>query len=318
MKTIYTIKLMKRYYLLQVILGALLLTGFRAEAQFEPQFTQYMFNEMFINPAYAGSRGHMALTAVYRNQWVGLDGAPKTQTFSAHTPLKNERFGVGLNVMNEEIGVTKDLSFFGNYAYRVPMRTGFFSLGLSAGLINHTERLLDIKTQDINDNSFMGTPQVTVPNAGFGSYYHSRNFYVGLSIPRLLQNSVDANTGKALNRANLNYWHYYLMGGYVHELNENMKLKPTFMMKAVTGAPLVADIGMHALFNETFWLGVSYRTGDSWAAITQFQITHQLRMGYSYDYTMTELQQFNSGTHEITLGYDFSFSKNKIVTPRYF
>jgi type IX secretion system PorP/SprF family membrane protein len=318
MKINNTIKLMKRKYLLQVILGATLLSGFRAEAQFEPQFTQYMFNEMFINPAYAGSRDHMAMTAVYRNQWVGLEGAPKTQTFSAHTPLKNEKVGLGLNVMNESIGVTKDLSFFGNYAYRIPMKAGFFSMGVSAGLINHTERLLDVKTQDLNDNSFMGTPQVTVPNAGFGTYFYSRNFYAGLSIPRMLQNSVDANTGKSVNKVNMNYWHYYLMGGYVHELNESIKLKPTFMVKAVTGAPLIADIGLHALFNEAFWLGVSYRTGDSWAAIASFQITHQLRMGYSYDYTTTDLQQFNTGSHEITLGYDFSFNKNKIVTPRYF
>jgi type IX secretion system PorP/SprF family membrane protein len=309
---------MKRNYLLQILLGALLLSGIRAEAQFEPQFTQYMFNEMFINPAYAGSREHLAMTAVYRNQWVGLDGAPKTQTFSAHTPLKNEKIGIGFNIMNESIGVTKDLSFFGNYSYRVPMKNGFFSLGLSAGLINHTERLLDVKTQDLNDNSFIGTPQVTVPNAGFGSYYYSRNFYVGLSIPRMLQNRVDANTGKASNNVNMNYWHYYLMGGYVHPLNDNIKLKPTFMVKAVSGAPVIADVGLHALFNEAFWLGVSYRTGDSWAAIASFQITHQLRMGYSYDYTTTDLQQFNTGTHEITLGYDFSFSKKKIVTPRYF
>lgn len=294
------------------------LAGSNAYAQFEPQFTQYMFNEMFINPAYAGSREHMAMTLLYRNQWVGMDGAPKTQTFTAHSPLRNERIGVGLNVMNEEIGITRDLTFFGNYSYKIPTNFGFISMGVSGGMIHHTERLSELNIQEGGDNSFIGTPQVAVPNAGFGTYLYSRNFYVGLSIPRMLQNKVDANTGKANNRMNIDYWHYYLTGGYVLPVNDNLKLKPTFMVKAVTGAPLIADVGVHALFHETFWLGASFRSGDSWAAITQFQINNQLRMGYSYDFTTTELKKYSSGTHEITLGYDFSFNKKKVVTPRYF
>lgn len=287
-------------------------------AQFEPQFTQYMFNESFINPAYAGSRDHASLTALYRNQWVGIDGAPKTQTFSGHTPLRNEKVGLGFNLLHEEIGVTQDLSFFVNYAYRIPFKNGAFAMGLSGGLIHHQEQLLDVDIQDQGDYQFMGTPKLTVPNAGFGMYYNTRKFYAGLSIPRMLQNSVDGVTQKAENEVNPEYWHYFLMGGYVFDINENIKLKPTFMLKAVSGAPLEADLGAHVLFNEIIWLGGSYRTGDSWSAIASFQFTKQFRLGYSYDYTLTELQQFNSGTHEITLGYDFSFNKDKVVTPRYF
>jgi len=304
----------------KTVLIALSVLGFnlQSNAQFEPQFTQYMFNEMFINPAYAGSRDHVALTALYRNQWVGIEGAPKTQTFSAHTPLRNEKIGIGLNIMNEEIGITHDLSAFANYAYRIPVSSGFLSMGLSAGVINHQERLLEVKTQDQFDNSFMGTPRLTVPNAGFGVYYNSHTLYMGLSIPRLLQNSVDANTGKGTNNVQMEYWHYYLMGGYVFPVSDFIKLKPTFMMKAVTGAPLEADLGVHALLNELIWIGGSYRTGDSWSAILSLQLNKQLRLGYSYDNTITELKQYNSGSHEITLGYDFSFSKKKIVTPRYF
>jgi type IX secretion system PorP/SprF family membrane protein len=304
----------------KAMLIALSVLGFslQSNAQFEPQFTQYMFNEMFINPAYAGSRDHVALTALYRNQWVGIDGAPKTQTFSAHAPLRNEKIGIGLNIMNEEIGVTHDLSAFANYAYRVPVSAGFLSMGLSAGIINHQERLLEVKTQDQFDNSFMGTPRLTVPNAGFGVYYNSRTLYMGLSIPRLLQNSVDATTGKGKNNVQMDYWHYYLMGGYVFPVSDFVKLKPTFLMKAVTGAPLEADLGVHALFNELIWIGGSFRTGDSWSAITSIQLNKQLRLGYSFDNTITELKQYNSGSHEITLGYDFSFNKKKIVTPRYF
>ncbi|MBK9399815.1 MAG: type IX secretion system membrane protein PorP/SprF [Bacteroidetes bacterium] len=290
----------------------------QARAQFEPQFTQYMFNEMFINPAYAGSRDHMAMTALYRNQWVGIEGSPKTQTFSAHTPLRNEKIGLGLSILHEEIGVTQDFSAFGTYAYRIPMQKGFFSMALSGGIIHHQEQLLELKTQDQGDQSFMGTPRLTVPNMGFGTFLSTRNYYVGLSIPRMLQNKVDAATGKAENKINVPYWHYYLMGGYVFTLNESVKLKPTCMVKAVSGAPVVADFGAHVLLSEVLWLGGSYRTSDSWAAILQIQMNKQMRLGYSYDYTLTELNQFTSGTHEITLGFDFSFDKNKVVTPRYF
>ena len=291
---------------------------FQANAQFEPQFTQYMYNEMFINPAYAGTRDHIAMTALYRNQWVGIEGAPKTQTFSAHAPMRNEKVGLGLTVLNEEIGVTHDFAAFGNYAYKIPLNRGFLSMGLQGGIINHQEQLVDVKIQDQNDNSFFGTPRITVPNAGFGLYYYSRTFYFGASIPRFLQNKVDATTGKAYNRVNMGYWHYYFMGGYVQPISESIKLKPTFMIKAVQGSPLEADFGLHALFNEVIWLGGSYRTGDSWSAIMQIQLSPQLRLGYSYDYTLSELRRYNSGTHEITLGYDFSFNKNKVVTPRYF
>ncbi len=300
------------------LLGLVSLLSFQAQAQFEPQFTQYMFNEMFINPAYAGSRGHMSMTGVYRNQWVGIEGAPKTQTFSGHTPLRNEKIGIGLSILHEEIGVTQDFSAFASYAYRIPTQTGAFSMAVSGGVIHHQEQLLEVKIQDQGDNSFMGTPKLTVPNMGFGTYYNTRKFYVGLSIPRMLHNSVDAVTTKATNKVQFEYWHYYLMGGYVIDLDESFKLKPTAMVKAVSGAPVVADLGLHILMNEVLWLGASYRTSDSWSAIMAIQMNKQMRIGYSYDYTLTDLNQFNSGTHEITLGYDFSFDKKKVVTPRYF
>ena len=296
----------------------MLLVGLDASAQFEPQFTQYMFNEMFLNPAYAGSREHLAMTALYRNQWVGMDGAPKTQTFSAHTPLRNEKIGVGLSVLHEEIGVTQDFSVFGSYAYRIALADGNFSMAVSGGIIHHQEQLLEVKTQELGDVSFSGTPRLTVPNAGFGTYYSNSRMYVGLSVPRLLHNKVNASTGKSENRLNMPYWHYYLMGGYVFDLNESIKLKPTFMVKAVSGAPVIADLGAHVLLNEVLWLGGSYRTSDSWAAVMQVQLNKQMRLGYSYDYTLTDLNQFNTGTHEVTLGYDFSFNKKNVVTPRYF
>jgi len=300
------------------LLGFVSLFGLQAQAQFEPQFTQYMFNEMFINPAYAGSRGHMSMTGMYRNQWVGIEGAPKTQTFSGHTALRNEKIGLGLSILHEEIGVTQDFSAFASYAYRIATEKGALAMAVSGGVIHHQEQLLELKIQDQGDQSFMGTPRLTVPNMGFGTYYSTRDYYVGISIPRMLQNRVDANTGKATNKVEIPYWHYYLMGGYVITLDESIKLKPTTMVKAVSGAPIVADLGLHVLMNEVLWLGGSYRTNDSWSAIMSLQLNKQMRLGYSYDYTLTDLNQFNTGSHEITFGYDFSFDKKKVVTPRYF
>jgi type IX secretion system PorP/SprF family membrane protein len=292
-----------------------------AQAQFEPQFTQYMFNEMFINPAYAGSREQISATTVYRNQWVGLEGAPKTQTLSIHGPLMNKKLGIGLNVINESIGVTHQFAVYGNYAYRLQVGSnGAFAMGIQGGFINHQENLSEVVTNEENDNEFLfNTPRVVLPNAGFGMYYNTDRFYAGLSIPRMFKNKVAGDgSSEVSNSMEMKNWHYYLTSGYVFSISEGVKLKPSIMVKAVSGAPLIADINMNALFKDVFWLGVSYRTEDSFAGMAAVQITPQLRIGYSYDYTTTELNNYSNGTHEISLGYDFSFNKKKVVTPRYF
>lgn len=304
---------------IMVILKACI--GFEmALAQYEPMFTQYMFNEMFINPAYAGSRDNISATLLYRNQWVGIEGAPKTQTFSVHAPLGRNKTGVGLAVMNEEIGVTHQLSFLGNYAYRIVTQKGYFSMGIQAGLINHQEKLADINAKDQGDPSFSAnTPKLLLPNAGMGLYYYSDKFYIGLSVPRFIENKVEVSNGlKVSNKANFKNFHYYLTGAYVFKTSENVKLKPSLMIKAVQGAPVEFDLNLNVLFHEIFWIGSTYRTGDAVALLTQVQITRQFRLGYSYDYTLTKLGKYNSGSHEITLGYDFNFRKSKVVTPRYF
>jgi len=304
-----------------LILSAVLVLNQSARAQFEPQFTQYMFNEMFINPAYAGSREQISATMVYRNQWVGLEGAPKTQTASIHGPLMNKKLGLGLTIMNESIGVTKQLAVYGNYAYRIQVGSnGAFAMGLQAGFINHQENLSEVITNEENDNEFLfNTPRVVLPNAGYGMYYNTDKFFVGLSIPRMFKNEVSGDgTADVSNSFEFKYWHYYLTSGYVFPVSENIKMKPSVMIKAVQGAPLNADLTLQALFMDVFWLGISYRTEDSFSALGTFQVTPKLRIGYSYDYTTTELSNYSNGTHEINLGYDFSFTKKKIVTPRYF
>ena len=291
-----------------------------ARAQYEPMFTQYMFNEMFINPAYAGTRDNISTTLLYRNQWVGIEGAPKTQTFSIHAPLNQKKIGVGFSIMNEEIGVTHQISFLGNYAYRINTGKGFLSVGIQAGLINHQEKLADINSKDKGDPSFSSnTPRLLLPNAGMGLYYFSEKYYIGLSVPRLIQNKVALNNGlQVTNKFNFNNFHYYLTGAYVFNVAESIKLKPALMIKAVQGAPVEADVNLNVLLHEIFWIGAAYRTGDAVSLLTQLQITRQLRLGYSYDYTLTKLGNYTTGSHEITLGYDFTFSKSKVVSPRYF
>lgn len=293
----------------------------KAWAQYEPQFTQYLNNELFINSAYAGSRGYAAAGLLYRDQWVGVEGAPRTATFTFHTPMIREKAGIGLSVMNDRIGVSNHTGVFLNYAYH--MKTddkGTLSFGLQGGLINVQEKLLDVVTIDEGDPEFANNiDNKLMPNFGFGMYYHTDRFYAGASIPRFLENRIDATTVRAVsNKMNMKYWHYYVFSAYVLDVSENIKLKPATMIKIVSGAPIEADINVNALFKETFWIGAGFRTGDAVVFLTQFQVTKQLRIGYSYDYTLTKLQNYSSGTHEFTVGYDFTFDKAKVVTPRYF
>jgi len=300
---------------------AVLMVAKSANAQFEPQFTQYMFNEMFINPAYAGSRDQVSSTLVYRNQWVGMEGAPKTQTASINAPLLNRKLGVGLNIMNESIGVTKQFAVYGNYAYRIRVgETGALAMGIQGGFINHQENLADVVTNEENDSEFLfNTPKVVIPNAGFGVYYNSERFYAGLSVPRTLRNKIAGNgTSDVATDFSFSTWHYYFTAGYVFPVSASIKLKPTMMLKAVEAAPLVGDVSINALFRDRIWLGAAFRSGDAFAGMLTLQATPNLRVGYSYDYTTTDLNSYSNGTHEINIGYDFSLEKKRIVTPRYF
>jgi type IX secretion system PorP/SprF family membrane protein len=313
------LKLIQRALLLGFVVSTLI-TG-TSQAQFEPQFTQYMFNEMFINPAYAGSRKQVSATTSYRNQWVGLEGAPKTQTLSIHGPLMNRKLGVGLSVMNETIGVTHQFSVYASYAFRFQVGSnGAFALGLQGGIINHQEDLTKVITVEEGDNQFLlNTPHVILPNVGYGMYYNTDRFYAGISIPRMMKNRVAGDgSSEVTHSLELEFWHYYFSTGYVFPVSESIKMKPAFMLKTVPGAPAIADFTLMALMKDVFWLGFSYRTEDSFAGIATFQVTNQLRIGYSYDYTTTPLSNYSNGTHEVNIGYDFSFKKKKVVTPRYF
>jgi type IX secretion system PorP/SprF family membrane protein len=298
------------------------LSASASQAQIQPMFTQYMFNELFINPAYAGSRDAISATGMFRTQWVGIDGAPTTQTLTVHGPAMNQKLGVGLALLNESIGVTKQTGVYANGAYRMPMKKGTLSLGLQVGMFTHIERLASVSPDVANDNQFLtNTDRVLLPNFGFGAYYKTDRWYVGLSIPRMMGNTVklgSAGTTEVKNKLSLTSWHYFLTGGAVHQLNANLKLRGNTMIKIASAAPIEVDLTADLLIKDFIWAGLAYRSGDAASLLLGAYILPQFRLGYSYDYTLSALQRFNSGSHEIMLGYDFSLQRDKVVSPRYF
>lgn len=295
----------------------MLVLSLKANAQFDPMFTQYMNNEMSINPAYTGTRKVLAATLLYRNQWVGIEGSPKTQSFSIHSP-SGKKNGMGLSVMNESIGITRLLRFNGNYSYRIrTSSTGQLSFGMAGGIVQYHQNYDELVLINPNDHLFNSSiPNAIAPNAGFGMFYYTNKFYVGFSIPKLIKNSFQSNGLK--NSASPNDWHYFLTSAVVLDVSRDVKLKPSIQIKEVNGAPIQGEFAVHALFSNVWWLGVSYRSGDAISVITGFQLSNQFRIFYSYDYALTTLQNYSSGSHEIVLSYDFVYRKNRIASPRIF
>jgi hypothetical protein len=256
---------------------------------------------------------------LYRQQWVGLDGAPTTLTGSIHSPLMGGKLGAGINFVNEKIGVSQRTSVSANGAYRLGLKNATLSFGLQLGLVSLSENLSQLNLQ--NDQQFMmSSGKRTAPNLGFGMYYSTSKWYGGLSIPRMIYNRIDVATGstEVENSFNVDYFHYFLTGGGVISVNNMIKIRPNAMLKVVKGAPAQLDLNANVLFNDFIWTGVGYRTGDAVNVMLGAFINKQLRIGYSYDYTLSMLQDYNTGSHEIMIGYDLNFTKDKMVSPRYF
>ncbi|MHC0447613.1 PorP/SprF family type IX secretion system membrane protein [Flavobacterium sp. 3-218] len=287
-------------------------------AQQDSQFTQYMYNTININPAYAGSRGALSIFGLYRTQWVGLEGAPETSSFSVNTPLSNSNLGLGVSVVNDKIGPTNENTFSADLSYTVPVSaTSKLSFGIkgTANLFN-----LDINKLDVKDQ---GDPQLQdlnnkfTPNVGAGIYWHSDKAYVGLSIPNFIESNRYDNADVAIFKEKINY---YLIAGYVFNLDkyEYIKFKPALLTKMVEGAPLQVDLSANFLFYDKFTVGASYRWSASLSAMVGFQITDGLFAGYAYDRETTRLNNFNSGSHEIFLRFDLFNNYDQITSPRFF
>ncbi|NVO01218.1 MAG: type IX secretion system membrane protein PorP/SprF [Bacteroidetes bacterium] len=309
----------KRFSML--ILLILLISCSQVKAQYDAMFTNYMWNEMYINPGYTGSRDAISVVGLYRDQWVGIDGAPSTQVLTIHSPFHEKKAGIGFSAMRETIGITKQTYFMGSYAYRVKLGAGKLSMGLSLGVLSKKDYLGEVKTDQPGDVQFnSNSPLLSMPNGSFGLYYYTDKYYIGLSVPRLINNQIvpDVGTFKAKNTFDPKNIHYFLTAGYVFNVSKEIKLKPTILAKTVYAAPIEIDVSLNAFIREFLWAGLAFRSGDAASLLVGVQINPKLRIGYSYDYTITKLQKINSGSHEICVGYDFNFGKSKIVSPRVF
>ena len=283
----------------------ILLTGKDIAAQQRPQFSMYMFNPLAVNPAYAGSKDVLSITELYRDQWAGFDGNPVTQTFTVHAPLKNESLAWGLSVINDMVGLSvKNTEWYGNFAYRIKLndKNDKLSFGLKAGVDLYSSDFRDLKVQDASDKIYY-TPieNKILPNFGFGLYYFGEKNFVGLAIPKLIRNEL---TEGQTSLYSINNMHIYVMAGYVFEMNSSVDFKPSFTVKYSANAPISTDLNASFLFNKKLWLGAMYRLNESLGANMILHINEYLRVGYAYDFTLTVLRSYSSGSHEILLGFD--------------
>jgi type IX secretion system PorP/SprF family membrane protein len=303
-----------------LIISILLTLGINASAQQDPMLSQYMFNGLFLNPAYAGSHNYWTSTMSNRFQWVGFDGAPTTFIAAVDGPIAAKNMGLGMVFFNDQIGVTSQNSFMANYSYQIKIDDQKkLALGLSAGASQFSARTTDLTVWDEGDPMFsQNLSSRLIPRFGFGAYYFSDTWYGGFSIPTLMGYQVGKEFNMDLNSATSLHRHYLLTGGYIFPVSENVKLKPSVLMKYLPNAPLQIDLNMGVLFRDMFWIGGSYRTGDAAVVMIEYQTNAFFRIGYAYDLTFSELRKYSNGSHEIVIGIDFGRDLVKTKTPRYF
>lgn len=296
----------------------LLFAVMSVKAQQEAMFTHYMYNTLWLNPAYAGTRDALTATLIHRSQWVGFEGAPIDQTFTIHSPIYKDKIGAGLSVMNDRIGPTKSTFVAVDLSYQIKLNSkSKLGFGMK-GLVNfYNNSVSNVKLEGSQpDVAFGQSYKSTIPNAGFGVYYHRERFYAGLSTPKLIQNKL----GSGLSGASTEQRHYYFIMGAVFNLTQNVKLKPTCFVKATEASPIEADVTANFLLYDKFTVGAMYRTGDAFGVLLGYAITDALTAGYSFDWSMANTTgKYNAGSHEIMLRFDLvSFSAAKIKSPRYF
>ncbi|MES2560867.1 MAG: type IX secretion system membrane protein PorP/SprF [Bacteroidota bacterium] len=296
----------------------LLLASGSLFAQQEAMYSQYMFNMMAVNPAYAGSREVLSITGLARAQWVGLEGAPVSNTLSLDMPIKDKRVGLGAQVFNDKIGIMSNSGFYGSYAYRIRFQKSTLSFGLQGGFVHFTANYAQVRLSStpsvVPDKAFQENASIMIPSAGAGLFLNNDNYYVGASLPNLLNTQISSGSQVQVNK----YDHLFLMGGYVFNLNSDFKLKPSALLKVVSGAPIQLDANVNLWMYDVIALGISYRTGDAAVAMVELQAAPNFKVGYAYDQSITALRYFHSGSHEIMLRYEFGYKKDKIITPRYF
>lgn len=300
----------------KILLFAMLIVGLVSYSQQDAQYTQYMYNTETVNPAYAGSRGVMSIFGLYRTQWVGLDGAPKTGAFSINSPIENTNLGVGVTFINDQIGPTVDNTIAADISYTIQTSEVYklsFGIKGTADLFN-----LDVTKLNYTDQAdplLQNLHNNFSPNVGAGVYFHSDKSYFGLSIPDFFQTKRYSDNDVAVYKERMNL---YVIGGYVFDLSPDLKFKPAFLAKTVEGAPLQLDLSGNFLINDKFMLGAAWRWSAAASFMAGFQISDGLYIGYGYDLDTTKLAHYNSGSHEVFLRFELFKRQDRIVSPRFF
>jgi type IX secretion system PorP/SprF family membrane protein len=313
-------------------------------AQQDPMFTKYMFNSLIFNPAYAGSRDHLTMNLLHRTQWWGIQGAPSTQSLTLHTPLRSERVGLGMSIVNDKIGPSNSINANLAYSYRIPVGKGKLCIGVQGGVTNYRADYSNLQLQVGGDDVFSANPNLIKPNIGAGIYYYSKRFYTGVGIPRLIEyDLVKSTSGTQTDLYAKQFRHYFFsLGGAIPLRGNALIFKPSLLVKSSApdsrlkrdsafqqiGAPTEFNIDLSLFFQETLWIGVSarsaievfnntssYDSADFWVS---YYLSNGLRIGAAYDYTLTKLQGRAGGSFEIMLGYEFDYKTRRTVTPRYF
>lgn len=300
----------------RILIFALMLMSAVSYSQQDAQYTQYMYNTINVNPAYAGSRGVMSIFGLYRTQWVGLDGAPVTSAFSVNSPIENTNLGVGLSFVNDRIGPTVENTVSADVSYTIQTSEQY---KLSFG-VKGTANLFNLDPTKLNPSN-QGDPLLQnlnnnfSPNVGAGVYFHSNKSYLGLSVPNFFETKRYSDNDVAVFKERMNM---YFIGGYVFDLSPSLKFKPAFLTKMVQGAPLQLDVSGNFLINDKLMLGAAWRWSAAMSFMAGFQITDGLYAGYGYDLETTKLANYNSGSHEIFLRFELFKRQSRIVSPRFF
>ncbi|SDH33102.1 type IX secretion system membrane protein, PorP/SprF family [Winogradskyella thalassocola] len=315
----YKIDMKKLYFTIAFALMILV----SAQAQQDPQYTQYMYNMNVVNPAYAGSNEALSIGLLYRSQWIGITDAPKTATLSVHSPV-GKNVGLGLSVISDKIGPVEENNVYADFSYTLNLGGEHrLAFGLKGGATFQNIGLFsDIGNgyvPDASDEAFSQNTSNTYLNIGAGAFYYSDNYYVSLSVPNMLKSTyLDVTNNGQQFEYGSEVLHYFLSAGYVFDLSANTKFKPSFLVKSAFNAPTSLDLSANFLFHDKFEVGATYRLDDSVGAMANFAVTPDIRIGYAYDYTTSDLNIKSSGSHEIMLLFDLNFSKKVSISPRFF
>ncbi len=292
-----------------------LLIPLSLSGQLTPFTNQYVLNPLTINPAYAGNRGVMNIAAFYRKQWVGIKGSPETMSLTVDAPFRDNKMGLGLNVINDKIGVTKETKFGANYSYKIDMKKGNLSFGLGAGLMVTNTAWSDLVVLDPGDEYLLiDSKAFVVPTFSFGTYYSGDKYFAGFSIPKLVGYKFDFDKNKYVLNNNMGDYYYLFNTGYLFDLSSHLKFFPSALIVFSPGDKILYDINAHFRVMDRLWLGASYRNNRSISGMFQFQLTDQVKFAYTYDFDFAKLRTYSSGSHEIMLRYEFRY-KVEAISP---